>query len=116
MGANRLVLVDRSRKTDKVVEQEKNPVTPGFERIQPVLKAWERLNLPEKLEEGPGNAVRILWDDLDADRPKQVGPEGHDVAGCIKRLGVRVQRDGGRVVRDKCPCPRSEVRVTAEAP
>ncbi len=72
MGANRLVLVDGSRKTAKVVEQEKNPVSPGFERVQPVLKVWERLNLPEKLEEVPGNAVRILWDDLDADRPKQV--------------------------------------------
>ena len=50
----------------------------------------------------PGNAVRILWDNLDADCPKQVGPEGHDVAACIDRLGVRVQRDDGRVVRNTC--------------
>jgi hypothetical protein len=99
--ADRLVLVDRSRKTAEVVEQEKNPVTPGFERVQPVLEAWKRLDLPEKLEVCPCDTICILWNNLNTYRPKQVGPEGHDVTARVKRLGVRVQRDGGRVVRGK---------------
>ncbi len=102
MGADCLVLVDRVRKTAKVVEQKKNPVTPGFEGVQPVLKAWERLNLPEKFEMSAGDAICVLWNYLDADCPKQVGPEGHDVAARVDRLGVRVQRDDGRVVRSEC--------------
>ena len=106
MRADRLVLVDRIRKTAEVVEQEKNPVTPDFERVQPVLEAWKRLNLPEKLEVGPSYTVCVLWDDFDDYRPKQVGPEGHDVTARVKSLGVRVQEDGGRVVRgedmDEC--------------
>ena len=101
MRADRLVLVDRSRKTAEVVEQEKNPVTPGFERVQPVLEAWKRLDLPEKLEVCPCDTICILWNNLNTYRPKQVGPEGHDVTARVKRLGVRVQRDGGRVVRSE---------------
>jgi len=64
-----------------------------------VLKAWKRLDLPEKLEVCPCDTICILWNNLNAYRPKQVGPEGHDVAVRVERLGVRVQRDGGRVVR-----------------
>ena len=96
MGADCLILVDRSRQAAKVVEQEKNPVAPGFERVQPVLKTWERLDLPEEFEVCPGNAVGIFGDNLDTNGPEQVGPEGHDVAARVKRLGVRVQQDGGR--------------------
>ncbi len=50
---------------------------------------------------GPSDAIRVFGDSLDANGPEQVGPEGHDVAACIERLGVRVQRDDGRVVRGK---------------
>jgi hypothetical protein len=96
--ADRLVLVDRSRKTAKIVEQEKNPVAPGFERVQPVMEAWKRLYLTEKLEVCPCDTICIVWNNLNAYRPKQVGPEGHDVVARVERLGVRVQRDGGRVV------------------
>jgi hypothetical protein len=32
-------LVDWGRKTVKVVEQEENPVTPGFEGVHPVMKS-----------------------------------------------------------------------------
>jgi hypothetical protein len=68
-----LGLVDRSCETPKVVEQEKNPVTPGFEGVQPVLKAWERVNLPEKFEMGTSHTVAVFRDNLDADRLEQVG-------------------------------------------
>jgi hypothetical protein len=98
MGTECLILVDRGRQTAKVVEQEKNPVAPGVERVLPVLKAWERVNLPEKFEMGTGYTVVIFRDNLHANRPEQVGSEGHDVAARVKRLGVRVQRDDGGVV------------------
>jgi hypothetical protein len=101
MGTECLILVDRGRQAAKVVEQEKNPVAPGVERVLPVLKAWERVNLPEKFEMGTGYTVVIFRDNLHANRPEQVGSEGHDVAARVKRLGVRVQRDGGRVVRSE---------------
>ena len=66
-----------------------------------MLKAWERVNLPEKFEMGTGHTIAVFRDNLDADRPEQVGSEGHDVAARVKRLGVRVQRDGGRVVQSE---------------
>jgi hypothetical protein len=56
-----------------------------------VLKAWERVNLPEKFEVGAGDAVTVFRDNLDADCLKEVSPEGHDVAARVERLGVRVQ-------------------------
>ena len=65
------------------------------------MEAGERLDLPEKLEVCPCDTICILWNNLNAYCPKQVGPEGHDVAARVKRLGVRVQRDGGRVVRSE---------------
>ena len=89
MRADRLVLVDRIRKTAEVVEQEKNPVTPDFERVQPVLEAWKRLNLPEKLEVCARDAVCVFWNYFDADRPEQIGPKGYDVTAYVDRLGVR---------------------------
>ncbi len=46
MGADCLVVVDRGRETAEVVEQQKNPVTPGLKRVQSVLKAWKCLDLP----------------------------------------------------------------------
>ena len=101
MGADCLVVVDRGREAAEVVEQQKNPVTPGLKRVQSVLKAWKGLDLPEEFEVCPSDAIGIFGDDLDANGPEQVGPEGHDVAAGIERLGVRVQRDDGRVVRGK---------------
>ena len=65
------------------------------------MEAWKRLDLPEKLEVGPGDVICVLWYYLDVYRPKQVGAEGHDVTTCINRLGVGVHRDDGRVVRSK---------------
>ena len=50
---------------------------------------------------GTCHTIAVFRDNLDADRPEQVGSEGHDVAARVKRLGVRVQRDGGRVVRSE---------------
>lgn len=101
MGAESLILVDRSRETAKVVEQEENPVTPGLERVQPVLKARERLELSEEFEMRACDAVGIFRDNFDADCPEQIGPKGHNVAARVERLGVRMQGDGGRVVRGK---------------
>jgi len=95
MGTDRLVLVDGGRKTAKVVEQEKNPVTPGFEGVQPVLKAWERLDLPEKFEMGTSNAIGVFGDDFDAYSSEQIGAEGHDVAAHVERLCVRMEGDSG---------------------
>ena len=57
--------------------------------------------ISEKFEMSAGHAVAIFRDNLNANRPEQVGSEGHDVAARVKRLGVRVQRDGGRVVRSE---------------
>ena len=50
---------------------------------------------------GTCHTVAVFRDNLNADRPEQVGSEGHDVAARVKRLGVRVQLDGGRVVRSE---------------
>jgi hypothetical protein len=94
-----LVLVDRIREASKVVEQEENPVAPGLKRVQSVLKTREGLDLPEKLEVCTCNTVGIFGNDLDANCPEQVGPKGHDVAARVERLGVWMQRDGGRIVR-----------------
>ena len=44
------------------------------------------------------HTVDVFRDNFDADRPEQVGSEGHDVAARVKRLGVRVQRDDCGVV------------------
>ena len=101
MRADRLVLVNRSRKTAEVVEQEEIPVAPGLKRVQSVLEDRERLDLPEELEVCACNAGCVLWNYLDADRPEQVGPKGHDVTACVDHLDVRVDRDGGRVVRNE---------------
>ncbi len=59
------------------------------------------VNLPEKFEMGTSHTVAVFRDNLDADRLEQVGSEGHDVAARVKCLGVRVHRDGGRVVRSE---------------
>ena len=71
-----MILVDRSRETAKVVEQEENPVTPGLERVQPVLKARERLELSEEFEMRACDAVGIFRNNFDADCPEQIGPKG----------------------------------------
>jgi len=101
VGADSLILVDRSREASKVVEQKENSVAPGLKRVQSVLKARERLDLQEKLEMCTCDAVGIFGNDLDANCPEQVGPKEHDVAAHVERLGVRMQRDGGRIVRGK---------------
>ena len=67
-----------------------------------MLKAWKGLDLPEEFEVCPSDTVGIFGDNLDPDCPKEVSPEGHDVAARVERLGVRVQRDDGRVVRSEC--------------
>ena len=88
MGADRLILVDGSRETGKVVEQKENPVAPGLKRVQPVMKVRKRLDLPEKFEMGTSNAIGVFGDDFDADSSEQIGAEGHDVAAHVERLCV----------------------------
>ena len=63
-----------------------------------MLKAWKGLDLPEEFEVGACHAVAVFRDNFNANRPEQVGSEGHDVAARVERLGVRVQRDDGGVV------------------
>ena len=89
MRADRLVLVNRSRKTAEVVEQKENPVAPGLKRVQSVMEARECLDLPEKLEVCARDAVCVFWNYFDADRPEQIGPKGYDVTAYVDRLGVR---------------------------
>ncbi len=101
VGSDCLVVVDRGCETAEVVEQQKNPVAPGLKTVQSVLKAWKGLDLPEEFEVCPSDAVGIFGDNLDPDCPKEVSPEGHDVAARVERLGVRVQRDDGGVVLGK---------------
>jgi len=90
VGAESLILVDRSRETAKVVEQKENPVTPGLKRVQPVLKARERLDLSEEFEMRACDAVGVFGNDFDADCPEQICPKGHNVAARVERLGVRM--------------------------
>jgi hypothetical protein len=71
-----LVLVGRSHKASKVVEQKENPVTPGLERVQSVLEDREGFNLPEKFEVCAGDAIGIFGNYLNTYYPEQVGPKG----------------------------------------
>ena len=98
VGADSLVVVSRGCEAAEVVEEQKNPVDPGLKRVQSVLKAWKGLDLPEEFEMGACDTVAVFRDNFDADRPEQVGSEGHDVAARVERLRVRVQRDDGGVV------------------